>query len=129
MKCRDELPFSDQLPSFDPPNHTAHRHLLMRLITPKRLKENEDFMWEFADRLIDGFVDEGSCEMVGAYAEPFTLTVIADLEGVPESDHALFRERLSTAHRGGRPQAARVPLRALHASTSRTAAGSPGTTS
>ena len=36
--------------------------------------------------------------MVGAYAEPFTLTVIADLEGVPESDHSLFRRRLSTAH-------------------------------
>jgi cytochrome P450 family 150 subfamily A5 len=98
VKCRDELPFSDQLPSFDPPNHTNHRHLLMRLITPKGLKENEDFMWAYADRLIDGFVGEGSCEMVGAYAEPFTLTVIADLEGVPESDHSLFRERLSTAH-------------------------------
>jgi cytochrome P450 len=98
MKCRTELPFSDQLPAFDPPNHTAHRHLLMRLITPKRLKENEDFMWRHADRLIDGFLDTGSCEMVSAYAEPFTLTVIADLEGVPESDHSLFRERLSTAH-------------------------------
>jgi cytochrome P450 family 150 subfamily A5 len=99
VKCRDELPFSDQLPSFDPPNHTAHRHLLMRLITPKRLKENEDFMWQFADLLIDRFIDEGSFEMVGAYAEPFTLTVIADLEGVPESDHSLFRERLSSAHK------------------------------
>ncbi len=98
VACRDELPFSDQLPSFDPPNHTAQRHLLLRLITPKRLKENEDFMWQFADRLIDGFIDKGSCEMVGSYAEPFTLTVIADLEGVPETDHSLFRERLSTAH-------------------------------
>jgi cytochrome P450 family 150 subfamily A5 len=98
VRCRHELPFSDQLPSFDPPTHTAHRHLLMRLITPKRLKENEDFMWRFADRLIDAFVDTGSCEMVGAYAEPFTLTVIADLEGVPEADHSLFRERLSTVH-------------------------------
>ena len=39
---RDELPFSDQLPSFDPPNHTAQRGLLMRLITPKRMKENEE---------------------------------------------------------------------------------------
>jgi len=98
MKCRHELPFSDQLPSFDPPNHTAHRHLLMKLITPKRLKENEDFMWRFADRLIDGFVDGGSCELVGQYAEPFTLTVIADLEGVPEADHSLFRDKLSTVH-------------------------------
>ena len=70
----------------------------MRLITPKRLKENEDFMWRHANRLIDGFIDAGSCEMVGAYAEPFTLTVIADLEGVPESDHSLFRQHLSTAH-------------------------------
>ena len=98
VKCRNELPYRDQLPSFDPPTHTSHRHLLMRLITPKRLKENEDFMWRFADRLIDAFVDTGSCEMVGAYAEPFTLTVIADLEGVPETDHSLFRERLSTVH-------------------------------
>ncbi|MGO9455895.1 MAG: cytochrome P450 [Acidimicrobiales bacterium] len=98
-KYRNELPFSDQLPSFDPPNHTAHRHLLSRLVTPKRLKENEVQMWEFADRLLDGFVDRGECEVVGDYAEPFTLTVIADLEGVPESDHSLFRERLSTVHK------------------------------
>jgi cytochrome P450 len=34
---RDSLPFSDQLPTFDPPRHTDHRGLLMRLITPKRL--------------------------------------------------------------------------------------------
>ena len=98
VKHRHELPFSDQLPAFDPPNHTAHRHLLMRLITPKRLKENEDFMWQYADRLIDRFADTGSCEVVSDYAEPFTLTVIADLEGVPEADHSLFREQLSTVH-------------------------------
>lgn len=99
VRCRHELPFSDQLPSFDPPNHTDHRHLLMRLITPKRLKENEAFMWDFADHLIDAFVDAGRLEMIGDYAEPFTLTVVADLEGVPESDHSLFRERLSTVHK------------------------------
>ena len=96
--CRHELPFSDQLPAFDPPDHTAHRHLLMRLITPKGLKENEDFMWRFADHLIDGFAADGAVELVSEYAEPFTLTVIADLEGVPEADHELFRDRLSTVH-------------------------------
>src|ERR1700688_3337901 len=41
---RDKTPFSDQLPTMDPPEHTKHRALLMALITPKRLKENEDFM-------------------------------------------------------------------------------------
>src|SRR3546814_1646388 len=29
---RDMLPFSDQLPAFDPPRHTAHRALMMRLL-------------------------------------------------------------------------------------------------
>ena len=58
VRCRNELPFSDQLPAFDPPTHTAHRHLLLRLITPKRLKENEDFMWQYANHLIDGFIGE-----------------------------------------------------------------------
>jgi cytochrome P450 len=96
VKCRSELPFSDQLPSFDPPNHTAQRHLLMRLITPKRLKENEDFMWSYADRLVDDCLSDDGCEFVGQYAEPFTLTVIADLEGVPEQDHGAFRDELST---------------------------------
>ena len=58
---RDQLPMSDQLPTFDPPKHTAHRALLMRLITPKRLKENEEFMWRLADRQIDEFVERGDC--------------------------------------------------------------------
>lgn len=98
VACRNELPFYDQLPAFDPPRHTDHRHLLMRLITPKRLSENEAFMWDYADRLIDGFAAIGSCEFVEAYAEPFTLSVIADLEGVPEEDHAAFHEHLSTVH-------------------------------
>jgi cytochrome P450 len=93
---RDELPFSDQLPSFDPPKHTAHRALTMRLITPKRLKENEEFMWVLADRQIDEFLANGECEYVGEYAAPYTLLVIADLLGVPEGDHDTFRSKLAS---------------------------------
>ena len=88
---RDELPMSDQLPTLDPPVHTAHRGLLMRLITPKRLKENEEFMWRLADRQIDEFVDAGKCEFVTQYAGPFAMLVVADLLGVPEEDHETFR--------------------------------------
>ena len=91
---RDLLPFSDQLPSFDPPKHTAQRGLLMRLITPKRLKENEAFMWRLANRQIDEFLGRGECEFIHEYASPFTLLVVADLLGVPETDHAQFREEL-----------------------------------
>ncbi len=91
---RDRLIFSDQLPSFDQPKHTAHRGLLMRLITPKRLKENEAFMWRLADRQLDEFVERGECEFIRDYANPFTLLVIADLLGVPEEEHETFRAEL-----------------------------------
>jgi cytochrome P450 len=91
---RDELPLSDQLLTFDPPVHTAHRALLMRLITPKRLKENEEFMWRLADRKIDEFIERGECEFISEYGQAFAMLVVADLLGVPERDHELFRERL-----------------------------------
>lgn len=91
---RDELPFSDQLPTFDPPLHTDHRALLSRMITPKRLKENEEFMWRLADRQYDQVLTEGRCEFNGEFAAPFAMLVIADLLGVPESDHEEFRRAL-----------------------------------
>src|SRR5262245_15215763 len=98
-KHRDEVPFSDQLPTFDPPKHTAHRALLMRLITPKRLKENEEFMWRLADRQMDEFIDRGAVEFVSEYAQPFAMLVVADLRGVPEEDHEKFRDRLGLNRR------------------------------
>ncbi|HXZ61865.1 MAG TPA: cytochrome P450 [Acidimicrobiales bacterium] len=101
---RDELPFSDQITTMDPPKHRAHRGMLMRLITPKRLRENEDFMWRHADRQIDEFVAKGECDLIKDYAGPFTLYVIADLLGVPESDHEWFREELQGSGRRQREQ-------------------------
>ena len=97
---RDDLPMNDQLVTFDPPKHTDHRALLMRLITPKRLKENEAFMWRLADRQIDEFIDQGRCEFISEFAIPFALLVIADLLGVPEEDHAEFRSHLGAGRPG-----------------------------
>jgi cytochrome P450 family 150 subfamily A5 len=93
-RYRDQLPLSDQLVTFDPPKHTAHRALLARLITTKRLAENEDFLWRLADRQIDEFVHNGKCEFISEYANPFTLVGIADLLGVPEQHHREFRDAL-----------------------------------
>ena len=93
-KHRGELPMNDQLPTLDPPVHTDHRALLMRLITPKRLKESEEHMWELADRMLDPWLTGGQGEFIHGLAGPFTLLVIADLLGVPEEDQAEFREAL-----------------------------------
>jgi cytochrome P450 family 150 subfamily A5 len=92
---RDELPFSDQLPSFDPPKHGAHRGLLTKLLTPRRMRENEEFMWRLADSQLAEVIAAGESEFIHGFAEPFTLSVVAELEGVPEADHGLFRQRLS----------------------------------
>jgi cytochrome P450 len=92
---RHELPFSDQITTMDPPAHRDHRHLVMRQLTPKRLKENEEFVWRLADRQIDEFMAAGECDYISGYANPFTLFVIADLLGVPEEEHAEFRDALA----------------------------------
>src|SRR4029079_14713500 len=97
---RNELPMSDQMLTFDPPVHTAHRALLMRLITPKRLRENEEFMWRRADAQIDEFIERGDGEFIRGYGLPFAMLVVADLLGVPESEHELFRERLGAGPGG-----------------------------
>jgi cytochrome P450 family 150 subfamily A5 len=98
---RDELPMADQIITMDPPMHKDHRALLMRLLTPARLRENELAMSRLADRQIDEFIDSGSCEFIKDFAGPFTMFVIADLLGVPEADHPKFRRAL----RGGRSSA------------------------
>ncbi|WP_405813239.1 cytochrome P450 [Streptomyces sp. NBC_01390] len=93
---RDELPMSDQLPTFDPPLHTAHRGLLMRLITPRRLKENEASMWHLADAQLDEYLAAGEGDFIGGFAGPFTLRVITDLLGIPEADRDEFAEKLQS---------------------------------
>jgi cytochrome P450 family 150 subfamily A5 len=98
---RDELPFSDQLPTLDPPTHTNHRSLLMRLITPKRLKENEDAMWVLADQVLDPFLASGEGEFIKGFAGPFTLLVIADLLGVPREDREGFAKGIRHNVGGG----------------------------
>lgn len=99
---RTEIPMFEHMVTMDPPQHTDARSILSRLLTPKRLKENEDFMWRLADRHIDEFIADGKCEFLAAYAKPFSLLVVADLLGVPEEDHEGFREAFGAERPGSR---------------------------
>ena len=89
---RDQLPMHEHMVTMDPPMHTRERALMMRLMTPKRLKENEAFMWGAADRQLDEFVADGHCEFISAYGQPFAMLAVADVLGVPEGDHAGLKE-------------------------------------
>jgi cytochrome P450 len=83
---RSEWPFSEFMVTMDGESHEAQRGLLRRLLTPRRLKENEAALAGIADRCIDSFIGAGGCEVVHEYGKPFTTWAIADLLGVPEED-------------------------------------------
>jgi len=91
-RYRDQLPMHEHMVTMDPPDHTRERGLLMRLITPKRLRDNEEFIWRLADEQLDEFIGDGRCEFITSYTQPFAMLVVADLLGVPEDDHQRFRE-------------------------------------
>ena len=99
---RHLLPMFEHMVTMDPPDHTKARSVLNRLLTPRRLKENEDFMWKLADVQLDEFLENGRCEFLAEYAKPFSLLVIADLLGVPEEDHKQFRSVLGADRPGAR---------------------------
>jgi cytochrome P450 len=104
---RDQLPMNEHMVTMDAAMHARERALLMRLITPKRLKENEAFMWNTVDRQLDEFIGDGRCEFISAYAQPFAMLVVADVLGVPEADHQSFREFFGlSANPGGMRAAA-----------------------
>ena len=93
---RHVAPMAEHISNQDPPLHTRTRSLMNKLITPKRLKENEEFMWRLADEQLDTFLERGSCELMADYAKPFSLLVIADLLGVPQEDHEEFKAQFGT---------------------------------
>ena len=89
---RAELPWADHLNSFDGQKHTEHRAILTSLLTHKRLKQNEGYLHNLADRLIDGFVGNGKCNIVPEYAHATTTYAISDLLGIPLADRAELLE-------------------------------------
>ncbi|MEY9853166.1 cytochrome P450 [Leifsonia sp. EB41] len=95
-KHRDYFTNNDQIVTFDPPVHTDHRAILMGLITPKRLKENEQFLKDTADRFLNEILPKGECEFIWDYCKGYTILAVADLLGVPVEDHPMLLELLAT---------------------------------
>jgi cytochrome P450 len=98
---RDQLPMFEHMVTMDAPDHTRERALLMRLITPRRLQQNEDFMAGLAERQLSEFLADGKCEFIRAYSQPFALLTVADLLGVPEADHESVRAGFGLSHTPG----------------------------
>lgn len=98
---RHEFPIFEHMVVMDPPEHEKARSLLGRLLTPRRLQENKDYIWQLADRQFDECIANGQCEFLGEYAKPFATLAIADLLGVPDEDRAEIRRNLGAGNAPG----------------------------
>jgi cytochrome P450 len=74
---RGTIPMAEHVVTMDAQDHAKTRGLLSKLITPKRLSENEEFIWHLVDQQIDKFLDRGSCEFMEDFAKPLSMLVIA----------------------------------------------------
>jgi cytochrome P450 len=86
---------SEQFISYDGARHSASRSLLSSLFTPSRLKANEEYMYEVADRMVRDAVSKGGCELLSEIATPYVTLIIADLLGVPVEDRLYLQEVLA----------------------------------
>ncbi|GAA2550526.1 cytochrome P450 [Mycolicibacterium diernhoferi] len=98
---RHLFPIHEHMVVMDPPAHEKARSLLSRLLTPRRLKENEDYMWQLVDSQIDQFIGNGRCEFLSEYAKPFATSAIIDLLGVPAEDRPEFLAALGAEKPAG----------------------------
>jgi cytochrome P450 len=89
-----EMPWSSHLVSKDGTAHAALRAILTGVLSPGRLRRNEEYIETLTDRLIDKFISQGRCEFVSDYAHALSTLVIADLLGVPEEDREELLELL-----------------------------------
>lgn len=89
---RFELPWGQHLVCFDGQLHSDYRSLLAGILNPKRIRQNENYLYGLADRLIDGLIDKGQCNIVSEFAHAATTYAISDLLGIPEEDRAELLE-------------------------------------
>jgi cytochrome P450/nitrite reductase/ring-hydroxylating ferredoxin subunit len=75
----------------DPPVHTRFRELVGKAFTSRRVAQMEPRMRDIANRLVDDFAGIGRADIVGRFAYPFPMEVIAEILGVPLNDIDRFK--------------------------------------
>ena len=83
----------------DPPIHTAHRNLLARIFTPKRVAPLESKIREFCAQCLDPLVGAKGFDFVGDLGAQMPMRVLGMLLGIPEQDLQAVRERADAAMR------------------------------
>ena len=78
----------------DPPDHTRLRRIVSKAFTPRAVEDMRPRIVGIVDRMLDGMAEAmaaGGSDIVEGLAFPLPVTVISDMLGVPEEDHAMLR--------------------------------------
>jgi cytochrome P450 len=78
----------------DPPLHDAHRTLLARLFTPRRIAEIEPQVRAYCARSLDPLVGSGSFDFIANLGSQMPMRVIGMLLGIPEADQEELRDHI-----------------------------------
>ncbi|OWV62467.1 cytochrome [Rhizobium sp. N122] len=98
IASREELGLAEPMPhleNFDlserysllelePPEHTRLRTLVNRAFVSRHVEKMKPELADLANRLIDGFADQGEVELLSAFADIVPVTMIARMIGIPE---------------------------------------------
>ncbi|MBV9315681.1 MAG: cytochrome P450 [Pseudonocardia sp.] len=76
----------------DPPDHTRLRKLVAKAFTVRSVAALEPRVVELVDTELDRIAKAGGADLIDALAYPLPFTVICDLLGMLETDHARLRE-------------------------------------
>jgi cytochrome P450 len=78
----------------DPPAHDAHRSLLSRVFTPKKMNAIEPKVREFCARSLDPLVGSGRFDFIADLGAQMPMRTIGMLLGIPEQDQEEIRDRI-----------------------------------
>ncbi len=75
----------------DPPDHTRLRNLVNKAFTPRRVERMRSRIEEVIDELLSPLARANRTELVGSFAAPLPVVVIAEMLGIPSRDRDRFR--------------------------------------
>jgi cytochrome P450 len=84
----------------DPPEHTPYRALLSPRFGPRPVADLESSVRQLAIELIDGFIDDGKCEFIDAFAKRLPIVVFLRLVDLPLEDRELLLDMTEASVRG-----------------------------
>lgn len=74
----------------DGDDHRRWRQLMARTFTPRSVDQLRPYLQQEGERLLAGFIEDGGCEFIDAYARQLPSLGLCELVGVPKQDRAQF---------------------------------------